>query len=84
MVATAVIEEGLDVAQCNLVIRFNKPHNFSSYMQSKGRARVKGGKALFVLFRDEDDVTTRMKNSEEYENYEQMEKVTRRKFLYLL
>lgn len=83
MVATAVIEEGLDVAQCNLVIRFNKPQNFSSYMQSKGRARVKGGKALFVLFRDEMDLNIRSKNSEEYENYELMEKVTKTKYLYL-
>lgn len=83
MVATAVIEEGLDVPQCNLVIRFNKPNNFSSYMQSKGRARVKGGKALFVLFRDEDDLAIRSKNSEEYENYELMEKVRRTKYLSL-
>ena len=41
LVATAVVEEGLDIPTCNLVIRFNKPNNFSSYMQSKGRARSK-------------------------------------------
>ncbi|CAF4790786.1 unnamed protein product, partial [Rotaria sp. Silwood2] len=41
LVATAVVEEGLDIPQCDLVFRFNKPPNFSSYMQSKGRARAK-------------------------------------------
>ncbi len=63
------------MAGCNLVIRFNKPQNFSSYMQSKGRARAKEGKALFVLLRDESDVDISQKNSEEYANYEYMEKV---------
>ncbi|CAF4791278.1 unnamed protein product [Rotaria sp. Silwood1] len=41
LVATAVVEEGLDIPKCNLVFRFNRPPNFSSYMQSKGRARAK-------------------------------------------
>ncbi len=75
MISTAIIEEGLDVAGCNLVIRFNKPPNFSSYMQSKGRARAKEGKALFVILRDESDVDVSMTNTEEYKNYEEMEKV---------
>ncbi len=60
---------------CNLVIRFNKPQNFSSYMQSKGRARVKTGDALFVLLSDEKDLEEYSKNKEEYKNYEIMEKV---------
>jgi endoribonuclease Dicer len=75
LISTAIIEEGLDVAGCNLVIRFNKPPNFSSYMQSKGRARAKEGKALFVILRDESDVDVSMTNTEEYKNYEEMEKV---------
>lgn len=70
-----MVEEGLDVTACNLVIRFNKPQNFSSYMQSKGRARAKNGKALFVLFRDESDPSSWGKTNEEFENYEYMEKV---------
>ncbi|CAF2101469.1 unnamed protein product, partial [Rotaria magnacalcarata] len=41
LVATAIAEEGLDITKCNLVFRFNKPPNFSSYMQSKGSARAK-------------------------------------------
>ncbi len=66
---------GLDVPGCNLVIRFNKPQNFSSYMQSKGRARARTGNARFVLLRDEFDFEAFASNKEEYQNYEFMEKV---------
>jgi len=66
---------GLDVPGCNLVIRFNKPQNFASYMQSKGRARAKKEKALFVLLSDESNVEEYSMNKREYENYEYMEKV---------
>ncbi len=41
LVATSVLEEGLDIPKCNLVVRFDFPQNFRSYMQSKGRARAK-------------------------------------------
>ncbi len=75
LISTAIIEEGLDVPSCNLVIRFNKPQNFSSYIQSKGRARVTRERALFVLLRDESDLKVYSQNSEEYENYERIEKV---------
>ncbi len=75
LVSTAIIEEGLDVPGCNLVIRFNKPQNFSSYMQSKGRARGKKGKSLFVLLNDENNLEAFSKNKEEYQDYEYMEKV---------
>ncbi|XP_022665039.1 endoribonuclease Dicer-like isoform X3 [Varroa destructor] len=39
LVATAVIEEGIDIPYCNLVVRFNEPINLRSYVQSRGRAR---------------------------------------------
>lgn len=68
---------GFDVAACNLVIRFNKPTNFSSYIQSKGRARAKDTQALFVVLNDEQDLEAFSKNKDEYENYEEMEKVNR-------
>lgn len=74
LISTAIIEEGIDVPACNLVIRFNKPQNFSSYMQSKGRARAKTG-ARFVILHDETDFNQYSANTEEYRNYEEMEKV---------
>lgn len=47
LVATNVIEEGVDVPKCNLVIRFSLPQTFRSYIQSKGRARDKP--SMFIL-----------------------------------
>ena len=42
LVATAVLEEGMDVQSCNLVIRFDPIPEFRSYIQSKGKKlRVK-------------------------------------------
>ncbi|KFM83501.1 Endoribonuclease Dicer, partial [Stegodyphus mimosarum] len=38
LIATCVLEEGMDIRQCNLVIRFDLPKDFRSYVQSKGRA----------------------------------------------
>ncbi len=35
LVATSVLEEGVDVPRCNLVVRFDLPTNFRSYIQSK-------------------------------------------------
>lgn len=49
--ATSVIEEGMDVAACNLVVRFDLPSDVRSYTQSKGRARAKH--AFFVVLTDE-------------------------------
>ena len=39
LVSTNVVEEGLDVRSCNLVIKFDFPDNFRSYVQSKGRTQ---------------------------------------------
>lgn len=64
---------GLDIPQCDLVIRFNKPHNFSSYMQSKGRARAKQN-ASYVLFMGKSD-DAYQQDKMEYDNYEEIEKV---------
>ncbi|CAF1083057.1 unnamed protein product, partial [Didymodactylos carnosus] len=67
LIATSVIEEGLDIPQCNLVFRFNKPNNFSSYMQSKQNAS-------YVLFMSNDDNST-IKEEAEYQEYDKIEKM---------
>ena len=36
LVSTSVLEEGIDITQCNLVIRFDRIQEFRSYVQSKG------------------------------------------------
>ncbi|KAJ5247883.1 hypothetical protein N7468_002866 [Penicillium chermesinum] len=39
IIATDVLEEGLDVSACRLVICFDKPSNLKSFIQRRGRAR---------------------------------------------
>ena len=41
IVASDVLEEGVDLQMCNLVISYDLPQTFRSYVQSKGRARMK-------------------------------------------
>ena len=53
IVSTGVLEEGLDVPECNVVIRYDLADTFKSTIQSKGRAR--SGNSVFVLFCDEND-----------------------------
>ena len=49
LVSTNVVEEGLDVRSCNLVIKFDFPDNFRSYVQSKGRARAKPSQYILMV-----------------------------------
>lgn len=49
LIATSVVEEGLDIPRCNLVIRFDFPPNIRSYIQSKGRARAKPSKYILMI-----------------------------------
>uniref|UniRef100_S4RXR2 ribonuclease III n=1 Tax=Petromyzon marinus TaxID=7757 RepID=S4RXR2_PETMA len=40
LVATSAVEEGVDLPKCNLVVRFDPPADYRSYVQSKGRAQA--------------------------------------------
>ncbi|CCC07555.1 unnamed protein product [Sordaria macrospora k-hell] len=51
LVATNVLEEGIDVPICNLVICFDKPSNIKSFIQRRGRAR-KGSSTLYLMVQD--------------------------------
>lgn len=53
LIATSVVEEGLDVPKCNLVVRFDFPKTYQSYIQSKGRARAK--QSQYIIFTSSDD-----------------------------
>ncbi|CAF1473348.1 unnamed protein product, partial [Didymodactylos carnosus] len=77
LIATAVVEEGLDIPQCNLVFRFNKPNNFCSYMQSKGRARAKKNASFIILMSSDDD-----KALAEYREYEEIETMLQNEFYF--
>jgi hypothetical protein len=64
VIATNVLEEGIDISSCNLVVCFNKPDNLKSFIQRRGRAREK--KSTFVLMLAHDDMSAR-------KNWEAME-----------
>ncbi|KAG2567328.1 hypothetical protein PVAP13_7NG350064 [Panicum virgatum] len=51
LVATNVGEEGLDIQTCCLVVRFDLPETVSSFIQSRGRARMNKSKYIFLLER---------------------------------
>ena len=53
LIATCVVEEGLDIPKCNVVYRFDFPKNFCSYVQSKGRARAKDSSYYILVDREE-------------------------------
>lgn len=47
LVATAVLEEGIDVPECSVVIRFDKFNTTKSHIQGSGRARHKNAKVFY-------------------------------------
>ena len=53
LIATCIVEEGLDIPNCNVVCRFDFPKTFRSYVQSKGRARAKDSSYYILVDRDE-------------------------------
>ncbi|KAL6710677.1 Dicer-like protein 2 [Coniothyrium glycines] len=44
ILATSVLEEGIDVSSCNVVICFEPPKNLKSFVQRRGRARKQASK----------------------------------------
>ena len=55
LVATNVIEEGIDIPDCGVVISFDGLISPTVYVQVKGRARTKNGRFIVLLANDEDD-----------------------------
>ena len=53
VITTSVLEEGIDVSACNVVICFEKPPNLISFIQRRGRARKV--KSKYVLMFPEED-----------------------------
>ncbi|XP_011623569.2 endoribonuclease Dicer homolog 2 isoform X1 [Amborella trichopoda] len=49
IVATQILEEGLDVQSCNLVIRYDPSVTVRSFIQSRGRARMPGSDYLLIV-----------------------------------
>ncbi|KAI1895310.1 hypothetical protein AGOR_G00104970 [Albula goreensis] len=74
LIATSIVEEGVDIPKCNLVVRFDLPTEYRSYVQSKGRARAPVSN--YIMLAD----TERTKAFEEdLKTYKAIEKILRNK-----
>ncbi|CAH2084703.1 unnamed protein product [Euphydryas editha] len=69
LISTSVLEEGVDIQQCLLVVRYDVPLEYRSYIQSKGRARSKD--ASFVILVDKEKEEKFRQNYLEFQKIEQ-------------
>lgn len=49
LIATSIAEEGLDIPDCNLIIRFDLYDTLIQYIQSRGRARHENSKYIHMV-----------------------------------
>ena len=49
VLATSVLEEGIDISSCHLVICFEQPKNLKSFVQRRGRARQQRSRYLIFV-----------------------------------
>ena len=80
LIATSVLEEGIDVPRCHLVICFDEPSSLKSYIQRRGRARFPGSRWALLLanssrdhIRQWEDLELEMKKKYEDERREVQE-----------
>eukprot|EP00257_Ricinus_communis_P014560 XP_015572262.1 endoribonuclease Dicer homolog 2 isoform X1 [Ricinus communis] len=62
IVATSILEEGLDVQSCNLVVRFDPSTTVSSFIQSRGRARMQNSDYLLMVKSGDVSTHSRLEN----------------------
>ncbi|KAJ5152375.1 hypothetical protein N7492_010670 [Penicillium capsulatum] len=67
--ATSVAEEGLDIPDCNLVVRFNLFDTLIQYMQSRGRARHANSTYVSMTERGNADHRRRLQDVRRAEMY---------------
>ena len=69
VVATDVVDEGVDIPSCTLILRYDLPMDFRGYIQSKGRARDKAGKYVMLLSRRDHTYQSRHANFKRVEGF---------------
>ncbi|CAM8960945.1 unnamed protein product [Rhodiola kirilowii] len=77
LVATSVAEEGLDIRQCNVVIRFDLAKTVLAYIQSRGRARKPGSDYILMSERGNSSHLAFLKNARNSEETLRREAVER-------
>ncbi len=53
LVATSVLQEGLDVAACNHIVAFDRAWSLQAFLQSRGRARAQNSQYTVICAPDE-------------------------------
>lgn len=66
IVCSSVLEEGIDVQECNYVIMFDEIKTFSTYVQTKGRARMQD--SHYVVFTNEGSYEELVKSIQIFQN----------------
>ncbi|XP_076027624.1 endoribonuclease Dicer [Genypterus blacodes] len=74
LIATSIVEEGVDIPKCNLVVRFDLPTEYRSYVQSKGRARAPVSN--YIMLADSEKTKT---FEQDLTTYKAIEKILRNK-----
>ncbi|KAJ0183244.1 hypothetical protein K1T71_001220 [Dendrolimus kikuchii] len=69
LISTSVIEEGVDIPQCSLVLQYDAPADYRSYIQSKGRARSAESSFIILI-----SLTEKPKFVSRYFEYQRIEK----------
>ncbi|XP_013149103.1 PREDICTED: endoribonuclease Dicer [Papilio polytes] len=69
LIATSIIEEGIDIPQCHLVLRFDPPAEYRSYVQSKGRAR--SSESSYVILISNENKAKFMRKYDDFQKIEQ-------------
>ncbi|KAF3938076.1 hypothetical protein ABW19_dt0204318 [Dactylella cylindrospora] len=67
LIATSVAEEGLDIPDCNLVIRFDLYTTMIQYIQSRGRARHQSSKYIHMVEKENFDHKRSVQDGQEAE-----------------
>lgn len=66
IVCSSVLEEGIDVQECNYVIMFDEIKTFSTYVQTKGRARMQNSD--YVIFTNDSSYEELVQKVRVYQN----------------
>lgn len=70
LVATSVLEDGIDVPACHLVVRYDLPQSYHAYVHSKARARAR--RAHYVLMVESENVSKFLADLSQFHATEQI------------
>ncbi|KOC68324.1 Endoribonuclease dcr-1 [Habropoda laboriosa] len=78
LVATDVVDEGVDITLCSLIVRYNMPLTMRAYVQSKGRARHSISQYTLLLPKDD------LSNLKRYQSFKAMEQYLQQVLFFIL